>query len=52
MAKIGSDIIIKIELRPCVVKDRKALFHKWSDRSRIAGASIILHLIKNEVLEG
>ena len=25
-----SDITIKVELRPCFVKDMKCLFHKWS----------------------
>ena len=24
-----SDIEIKQELRPCLVKDKKALFHRW-----------------------
>lgn len=26
---------ITIELRPCEVKNRKALFHRWSDKSEI-----------------
>lgn len=34
MAKLSSDINIKIELRPCIVKGRKALFHKWSVKSK------------------
>jgi hypothetical protein len=37
--EIGSKIIIETELRPCIVKDRKALFHKWSDKSRIVEPS-------------
>lgn len=29
MANVGTDIIIKQEYRPCLVKGKKALFHKW-----------------------
>lgn len=39
MANLNREIIIKAELRPCIVKDRKALFHKWSDKSEIIAPS-------------
>lgn len=26
---------IEAELRPCLVNDKRALFHKWSDKSKI-----------------
>ena len=28
-----SDIVVKLEYRPCMVHDRKALFHRWADRA-------------------
>ncbi|MDB1935121.1 MULTISPECIES: hypothetical protein [Clostridium] len=30
---------IEFDLRPCKVGDRKALFHKWSDKTRIVEPS-------------
>lgn len=30
---------IKFELRPCKVNNKKALFHKWSDKTRIVEPS-------------
>lgn len=30
---------VEVELRPCIVNDKKALFHKWSDRSEIVPPS-------------
>ncbi|MFT9496351.1 hypothetical protein [Anaerosolibacter sp.] len=39
MAGIGAKMTIENELRPCIVKDRKALFHKWSDKSNIVDTS-------------
>lgn len=30
---------IEVELRPCIVDDRKALFHKWIDKSTIVEPS-------------
>lgn len=30
-----SDITIKHEVRPCIARGKKALFHRWSDRSEI-----------------
>lgn len=39
MAKLSNEIVIRAELRPCIVKDRKALFHRWSDKSEIVAPS-------------
>lgn len=33
--KLSSEIFIRADLRPCIVKNRKALFHKWNDKSKI-----------------
>lgn len=33
MAALESEITVKMEMRPCMVKGRKALFHRWVDRS-------------------
>lgn len=34
MANIGQEIrIVGSEYRPCIVKGRKALFHRWEDRA-------------------
>lgn len=41
MDKLHGEISVKLELRPCIVKDRKALFHKWSDKSKIIEPSIM-----------
>lgn len=30
---------IEIQLRPCKINDKKALFHKWSDKSQIVEPS-------------
>lgn len=54
MASFNSEIIIKAELRPCIVKDRKALFHKWIEISKIIEPSPMIGghnggLIKNTV---
>lgn len=40
MAK--NEIFVKAELRPCIVKERKALFHKWSENSHIVQPSIMV----------
>lgn len=34
MAGLNNEIIIKSELRPCFVKNKKALFHKWNEFSK------------------
>lgn len=39
MAKLSNEILIRQELRPCIVNNRKALFHKWNDKSRIVEPS-------------
>lgn len=30
MAELKSEIIVKAELRPCIVRGKNALFHRWS----------------------
>lgn len=36
MASIGSEIkIIGSEYRPCMIKGRKALFHRWEDKAQV-----------------
>lgn len=32
-------IEVKGALRPCMVKDRKALFHRWSDKAEVLAPS-------------
>ncbi len=32
-----SSFKIEMELRTCIIGKRKALFHKWSDKSQIVG---------------
>jgi hypothetical protein len=39
MANLSSEIIIRADLRPCIVNNRKALFHKWSDKSKVVSPS-------------
>jgi hypothetical protein len=39
MARSSSEISIRGDLRPCIVINRKALFHKWSDKSKIVEPS-------------
>lgn len=33
MAK--NEILVKFELRPCIVNGRKALFHTWNEKSQV-----------------
>lgn len=33
---------IEAELRPCLVNDKRALFHKWSDKSQIVEPSLMM----------
>lgn len=40
MASLGHEIIIKHELRPCIVHGKKALFHEWSHVSQIREAML------------
>ncbi len=51
MAKLSNEIFIREELRPCMVKNRKALFHKWSDKSKIVGPSYMVGGHKGGVLK-
>jgi hypothetical protein len=39
MAGLENTIVIKTDYRPCIVKDRKALFHRWSDKSKVLAPS-------------
>lgn len=39
MARSSMEISIRGDLRPCIVINRKALFHKWSDKSKIVEPS-------------
>lgn len=41
MAALSSEIIIKTELRPCIVWGKNALFHRWSERSDIIEPSLL-----------
>ena len=40
MAELSSEIIFKTELRPCFVKDQKALFHKWNEFAKPVSGGI------------
>ena len=33
MASLNSEIVIRQELRPCTVHDRRGLFHRWIDHN-------------------
>ena len=35
------DITVKIELRPCLAKGKKALFHRWITEEQIASGDLI-----------
>ena len=43
-----SDITIKQELRPCIVNNKKALFHKWIHTKDLLGQELELGLIEYE----
>lgn len=32
MARIGTEIVITVERRPCFVGDKRASFHRWIDK--------------------
>lgn len=38
---IINELIIGSQLRPCIVKDKAALFHCWSDKSDIVAPSLM-----------
>ena len=46
------EITIKMELRPCTVNDRKALFHKWSEKSKIIEPSPMIGGHSGGVIKG
>lgn len=39
-------------LRPCMAKNRKALFHKWAEKSRIVGPSPMVGGDNGGVIKG
>lgn len=41
MAELESKIIVKAELRPCIVWGKNALFHRWSNVSDVIPPSIL-----------
>ena len=43
-----SDIEIKPELRPCLVKDKKALFHKWGHTKNLLGQEFDVAIVEYE----
>lgn len=40
MANLSSTITITMEYRPCIVKGRKALFHRWSEIAQLRDAIV------------
>ena len=48
MASLNSEIIIKPELRPCFVKDKKALFHKWVHTKNLLGQEFEVGIVEYE----
>lgn len=51
MTRLSSEILIRENLRPCIVINRKALFHKWSDKSKIVEPSPMIGGHKGGVLK-
>ena len=47
MAKLN-DIEIKMEIRPCFVKDRKAFFHKWVHTKDLLGQEFEVGIVEYE----
>lgn len=41
MASIGNGIVVKKELRTCIVDKKKGLFHQWVDKSNVIGQSAL-----------
>lgn len=48
MAKLDSVIRIESELRPCIVYEKKCLFHKWINVKNLLGNDCTLGLVENE----
>lgn len=42
MASAGFDMVIKWDLRPCLVDDQKALFHRWANKSQVVAPSNLM----------
>lgn len=43
-----SNIEIKTEIRPCLVKDKKALFHKWVHTKNLLGQEFEVGIVEYE----
>ena len=41
MASLGHEIKIKVDLRPCYVKGKRALFHKWFTRTEVINGNAL-----------
>lgn len=41
MAELVSEIKISMEVRPCIVNECKALFHRWSEHADVIGPSLL-----------
>lgn len=42
MAEINHEFVVRgTEYRPCLVKKRRALFHRWEDRAETVGQSML-----------
>ncbi|MGN0180389.1 MAG: hypothetical protein ACI4DY_13280 [Monoglobaceae bacterium] len=37
----GFNVTLGIEYRPCYVKGKKALFHRWADKAEVAPPSVL-----------
>ena len=48
MAGFSSEIILKEELRPCFVENKKALFHKWVHIKNLLGQEFENGIIEYE----
>ena len=44
----SGDIKIKLEMRPCYVKEKKALFHQWSHTKNLLGQEFEVGIVEYE----
>lgn len=44
----SGDIKIKLEMRPCLVKGKKALFHQWSHTKNLLGQEFEVGIVEYE----
>lgn len=42
MDKVSNEVYTRQDLRPCIVKDKKALFHEWSEVRKIVPPSYMV----------